>query len=62
MTTEDSDLKEFSGAENANPQTQENHEDQEIVELQGRGSRQEIKAKNRARKADRSQLPGVNLQ
>jgi len=60
MENEHSDLKNFSGAQNANPT--KNQEDQEIVELKGRTQRQREKAKERAEKPERSQLPGVNLQ
>jgi hypothetical protein len=52
MTNEDSNLKDFSGAENANSKT-------EIEELEGRGSREQIKARRRARNST-ADLPGVD--
>jgi len=57
MNNEQSDLKEISGAQNATLE-----ENQEIIELEGRGTKAEIKARNRATKPERNQLPGVNLQ
>lgn len=57
MENEQSDLKEVSGAQNANPT-----KNQEIEVLEGKGSRQEIKAKARATEPKRNNLPGVNLQ
>jgi hypothetical protein len=59
MNNEHSDLKDFSGAENADPS--QNPDDTEITELEGRGTRTQVKARERARNST-ANLPGVAVQ
>jgi hypothetical protein len=56
MNNEDSDLKSF-GAENAD--SSQNPEESEILELQGRGTKAQVKARERARNST-ADLPGVD--